>query len=88
MRDRLSRSVIGFWRNVVSGGYRLFRASPLLVADAQAAYDGDQVIDNGDFDWYLEILSVDVVGGPGVGRWLVAQNRDFVAKGVSAHTDW
>jgi len=45
---------IGFWRNVVSGGYRLFRyASPLLVADfAQASYDGDQIaIDNGDFEY-------------------------------------
>ena len=76
---------IGLWRNVVSGGYRLFRyASPLLVADfAQASYDGDQIaIDNGDFDWYLEILSVDKrMQGRGVGRWLVAKVLpDFVAK--------
>ena len=76
---------IGLWRNVVSGGYRLFRyASPLLVADfAQAAYDGDQIaIENGDFDWYLEILSVDKrMQGRGVGRWLVAKVLpDFVAK--------
>ena len=43
----------------------------------------DQIaIDNGDFDWYLEILSVDkTMRGRGVGRWLVSQVLpDFVAR--------
>ena len=76
---------VGFWRNFFSGGLCLFRyASPRLIADlTQVADQGDQVaIDNGDFDWYLEILSVDRrMHGRGVGRWLVAKVLpDFVAK--------
>ena len=51
---------VGVVRNFVSGGYELFRyASPHLVADFLDVTDrSDQIaIDNGDFDWYLEVLS-------------------------------
>ena len=76
---------VGVVRSFVSGGYELFRyASPRLVADFLDVTDrSDQIaIDNGDFDWYLEILSVDKrMQGRGVGRWLVAKVLpDFVAK--------
>ena len=76
---------VGVVRNFVSGGYELFRyASPHLVADFLDVTDrSDQIaIDNGDFDWYLEVLSVDAsMRGRGVGRWLVSKVLpDFVAK--------
>ena len=76
---------VGFWLNLFSGGHELFRyATPRLVADFAAAVDrGDQLaIDRGDFDWYLEVLSVDKeMQGRGVGRWLVSKVLpDFVAK--------
>lgn len=68
-----------------AGGYDLFRyASPRLIADFADVTDrADQIaIDNGHFDWYLEILSVDKsMRGHGVGRWLVSKVLpDFVAK--------
>jgi hypothetical protein len=54
------------------------------VADFLDVTDrSDQIaIDNGDFDWYLEVLSVDAsMRGRGVGRWLVSKVLpDFVAK--------
>ena len=76
---------VGLMRNVTSGGYDLFRyASPRLIADFADVTDrADQIaIDNGHFDWYLEILSVDKsMRGHGVGRWLVSKVLpDFVAK--------
>ena len=76
---------VGLMRNVTSGGYDLFRyASPRLIADFADVTDrADQIaIDNGDFDWYLEILSVDkTMRGRGVGRWLVSKVLpDFVAR--------
>ena len=76
---------VGFASNITSGGYELFRyATPRLIADfANVTNWADQIaIDNGDFDWYLEILSVDkTMRGRGVGRWLVSQVLpDFVAR--------
>ena len=76
---------VGVVRSFVSGGYELFRyASPRLVADFLDVTDrSDQIaIDNGDFDWYLEVLSVDAsIHGRGVGRWLVSKVLpDCVAK--------
>ena len=76
---------VGFVRSLVSGGYEFFRyASPGLVKDfADVTERADQIaIDRGDFDWYLEVLSVDSsMRGRGVGRWLVAKVLpDFVAK--------
>ena len=76
---------IGFWPNFFAGGYQLFRyGTPRLLMDFSDAADlGDQyALDAGDFDWYLEILSVDRrMRGRGVGRWLVAKVLpDFVAK--------
>lgn len=76
---------IGFWPNFFAGGYQLFRyGTPRLFMNLSDAADvGDQyALDAGDFDWYLEILSVDRrMRGRGVGRWLVAKVLpDFVAK--------
>lgn len=76
---------IGFWPNFFAGGYQLFRyGTPRLLMDFSVAADlGDQyALDAGDFDWYLETLSVDRrMRGRGVGRWLVAKVLpDFVAK--------
>lgn len=76
---------VGFVSNITSGGYELFRyATPRLIADfANVTNRADQIaIDNGDFDWYLEILSVDkTMRGRGVGRWLVSKVLpDFVAR--------
>ena len=76
---------VGFWGNFINGGHELFRyATPKLVLQFdEVAARGDQVaIDLGDFDWYLEVLSVDRrMRGKGVGRWLVAKVLpDFVAK--------
>ena len=76
---------VGFVRSFLSGGYEFFRyASPLLVKEFSDAVDsGDQVTaEKGDFDWYLEVLSVDKqMRGRGVGRWLVSQVLpDYVAK--------
>lgn len=57
---------------------------PLLVKEFSDAVDsGDQVTaEKGDFDSYLEVLSVDKqMRGRGVGRWLVSQILpDYVAK--------
>ncbi len=53
---------VGFIRSFLSGGYEFFRyAPPLLVKEFSDVVDSaDQVtIDKGDFDWYLEVLSVD-----------------------------
>ena len=76
---------IGVVRSFLSGGYELYRyASPLLVKEFSDVVDyADQVtIDTGDFDWYLEVLSIDEsMRGRGVGRWLVSQVLpDYVAK--------
>ena len=76
---------IGFWPNFFAGGYQLFRyGTPRLLMDFSDAADlGDQyALDAGDFDWYLETLSVDRrMRGRGVGRWLVAKvHHDIVAK--------
>ena len=76
---------VGFVRSFLSGGYEFFRyASPSLVKEFSDAVDsGDQVTaEKGDFDWYLEVLSVDKqMRGRGVGRWLVSQVLpDYVAK--------
>ena len=76
---------VPFVRNLLDGGYDLFRyASPRLVADFSDVADrSDQIaIAKGDFDWYLEVLSVDSgMRGHGVGRWLVSKVLpDFVAK--------
>ena len=76
---------VGFWGNFINGGHELFRyASPMLVLqfDEVAARSDQVAIDLGDFDWYLEVLSVDRhMRGKGVGRWLVAKVLpDFVAK--------
>ena len=76
---------IGFWPNFFAGGYQLFRyGTPRLLKNLSDAADvGDQyALDAGDFDWYLETLSVDRrMRGRGVGRWLVAKVLpDFVAK--------
>ena len=76
---------IGFWPNFFAGGYQLFRyGTPRLfmnLSDA-AASAISTALDAGDFDWYLETLSVDRrMRGRGVGRWLVAKVLpDFVAK--------
>ena len=84
MHDRKVGVVCSF----VSGGYGVFpHASPRLVADFLDVTDrSDQIaIDNGDFDWYLEVLSVDAsMRGHGVGRWLVSQHlSDCVANRLS-----
>lgn len=76
---------VGFWDNFINGGHELFRyATPMLVLqfDEVAARSDQVAIDLGDFDWYLEVLSVDRhMRGKGVGRWLVAKVLpDFVAK--------
>lgn len=76
---------VGVLQSFLSGGYEFYRyASPLLVKDFSDVVDrADQVtIDKGDFDWYLEVLSVDKsMRGRGVGRWLVSQVLpDYVAK--------
>ena len=76
---------VGFWDNFINGGHELFRyATPLLVLqfDEVAARSDQVAIDLGDFDWYLEVLSVDRhMRGKGVGSWLVAKVLpDFVAK--------
>jgi len=76
---------VGVLQSFLNGGYEFYRyASPLLVKDFSDVVDrADQVtIDKGDFDWYLEVLSVDKsMRGRGVGRWLVSQVLpDYVAK--------
>lgn len=76
---------VGVLQSFLNGGYEFYRyASPRLVKDFSDVVDrADQVtIDKGDFDWYLEVLSVDKsMRGRGVGRWLVSQVLpDYVAK--------
>ena len=76
---------VGVLQSFLNGGYEVYRyASPRLVKDFSDVVDrADQVtIDKGDFDWYLEVLSVDKsMRGRGVGRWLVSQVLpDYVAK--------
>ena len=76
---------VGVLQSFLNGGYEFYRyASPRLVKDFSDVVDrADRVtIDKGDFDWYLEVLSVDKsMRGHGVGRWLVSQVLpDYVAK--------
>ena len=76
---------VGVLQSFLNGGYEFYRyASPRLVKDFSDVVDrADQVtIDKGDFDFDLDVLSVDKsMRGRGVGRWLVSQVLpDYVAK--------